>query len=166
MLKWPWAGRMDMRHGVAALCVALSGGLLTAVGLATSGCAGLGATQMLRAGYAAVLATQDLNGDGALDRSEVAGMVERAFPPERRTGQSWVALRAWLIAGYMAQDGNGDGRLTLGELLKGGSALCGDLDGDGMLSDMEAAASIGRCPAGMLPAPDGPDMTAANALGN
>ncbi|WP_066798807.1 hypothetical protein [Sphingomonas soli] len=166
MVNWPWAGRMDMRHGMAALCVAMGGGLLTVVGLATSGCAGLGANQMLRAGYAAVLTTQDLNGDGALDRGEVAGMVERAFPPEQRSGKSWGTLRAWLIAGYMAQDTNGDGRLTLGELLKGGSAVCGDLDGDGMLSDVEAAASIGRCPAGMLPAPEGPDMVPANALGN
>lgn len=131
-----WTGRVDARHGMAALCVALGGGLLTAIGLATSGCAGVGAGQVLSAGYAAVLATQDRNADGALDRAEIAEMVERAFPPERRTGQSWVALRAWLIAGYMAQDANGDARLTLDELLKGGP--------------------------GVLPVYDGPDMAPAN----
>jgi len=165
MLRWPLAGRVDTRHGVAALCALFGGGLLTAVGMMTSGCAGMGANQVLSAGYAAVLATQDRNADGALDRSEVAGMVERAFPPERRTGQGWVALRAWLIAGYMEQDANGDGRLTLGELLKGGSRACADLNGDGMLSEVEVAASIGRCPTGMLPAPVGPEMAPANAAG-
>jgi len=132
MLNGRWAGRVDARHGMAALCLALGGGLLTALGLATGGCAGAGAGQMLRVGYAAALATQDLNGDGALDRGEVAAMVERTFPPERRAGQSWVALRAWLIAGYMAQDRNGDGLLTLDELLKAGPEALPLYDGPEM----------------------------------
>lgn len=121
MLKEHLAGRVDARHGMAALCVALGGGLLAMAGLMTGGCTVTGANQMLRAGYAAALASQDRDGDGALDRSEIAAMVERAFPPERRTGPGWTTLRAWLIAGYMEQDANGDGRLTLGELLKGSS---------------------------------------------
>ncbi|HEX8300746.1 hypothetical protein [Sphingomonas sp.] len=164
MLKWPLAVRADARHGLAALCALLGGGLLTMMGMMTSSCAGLGASQVLSAGYAAALATQDRNADGALDRGEVAGMVERAFPPERRTGQGWTTLRAWLIAGYMEQDRDGDGRLTLGELLKGGSRACADLNGDGMLSEIEVAASIGRCPTGMLPAPE-PEMARSNAAG-
>lgn len=162
MLKWPFAGRVDARHGLAALCVALSGGLLTAVSLMTGGCTMVGASEVLSAGYAAVLATQDRNADGALDRGEVAGMVERAFPPERRTGPGWETLRAWLIAGYMEQDRDGDGRLTLGELLKAGARDCADLNGDGLLSQAEMAASIGRCPVGMLPLPDGPAMALSN----
>lgn len=132
MADMPWAGRVDARAGMAALCVALGGGLLTAIGLATSGCAGVGAGQAVRAGYVAVLATQDVNADGALDGQEIAAMVERAFPPERRKGQSWVALRAWLIAGYMAQDKDGDGRLVAGELLSGGPGVMPVYDGPEM----------------------------------
>lgn len=149
MMKWPMAGCVDARHGMAALCMALGGGLLTAVGLMTGGCSGAGAGQVLNAGYAAVLATQDRNADGALDRGEVAAMVERAIPPERRTGQNWAALRAWLIAGYMEQDANRDGRLTLGELLRGGPGVCGA----GM-----------PCP-GAAPGDEGPDMSPANRTG-
>ncbi|WP_294091605.1 hypothetical protein [Sphingomonas sp.] len=119
MLNRRWAGRVDTRHGMAALCVALGGGLLTVLGLATGGCSGTG--QVLGTGYAAVLAMQDRNADGVLDRAEVAAMVERAFPPERRTGQRWTALRAWLIESYMARDRDGDGRLTLDELMRGGA---------------------------------------------
>lgn len=153
MRGWLLAGRVDARHGLAALCMALTGGLLTAVSLMTGGCAGVGANQVLSAGYAAVLATQDANGDGALDRAEIAAMVERAFPPERRGGQGWTTLRAWLIAGYMEQDKDGDGRLTPNELLAGGPRACADLDGDGLLSEGEIAASVGRCPVGLLPVP-------------
>ncbi|MES2986882.1 MAG: hypothetical protein V4808_03155 [Pseudomonadota bacterium] len=131
MLNKQWAGRVDARHRMAALCVALGGGLLTVMGLATSGCTGT--QQMLSTGYAAVLATQDANADGALDRSEVVAMVERALSPERRTGERWLALRAWLIESYMVRDANGDGRLTLDELLRdGGQVLPPGYDGPEM----------------------------------
>lgn len=151
------AGCADARHGLAVLCMALSGGLLMAAGLATSGCTHIGSGQLLSAGYAAVLVTQDRDRDGGLDRGEVTAMVERGFPPDKRAAPGWATLRAWLVAAYMEQDADGDGRLVLAELLQPGRAACVDLDGDGQLSPAEVAASVGRCPAGTLPPPEGPD---------
>lgn len=162
----PWAGRVDARHGVAALCVVLGGVAATAMSLMAGGCTSVEGRAALQIGVAAVAAAHDGNGDGALDRAEVAAMVEGAFPPEARSGPGWNALRAWLIAGYMAQDLNGDGRLTLAELLRGPSAgasavACGDTNGDGVTSAAEVAAGLGRCPAVALPLEDGPSYAPA-----
>lgn len=164
MAGFPWTGRVDARHGMAALCVLLGGVAATALGVMTGGCTNADGRAALQIGVAAVAAAHDRNGDGAIDREEVTAMVEGAFPPEVRSGPGWTALRAWLVAGYMAQDRDGDGRLTLAELLRGPSeaGACGDGDGDGVTSASEAVASLGRCPVGALPAEDGPSYAAVN----
>lgn len=166
MLKWPWAGRVDARRGVAALALVM-GGLVTGAGLLGGGCTGVTGQAILSAGYAASLVAQDRNGDGMLDRSEVTAMVEAALPPEAQAGPGWSALRAWLVAGYMAQDGDRDGRLSLAELLSGPRAAidCADVNGDRALSESEVAASMGRCPAGILPVRGEPDFTAIDRIG-
>lgn len=155
MVKWPLAGRIDLRRGVAALALMLGGAL--GAGMMSGGCAGVNGRAVLAAGYAASLAVQDRNGDGALDRGEVETLVEAAFPDSAKRGEGWRVLRAWLVAGYMGQDLDRDGRLTLGELLRGPAQAvqCVDMDGDLTLSEAEIAASVGRCPAGMLPNPEG-----------
>lgn len=85
-----------------------------ALAFATGGCA-LGARPAMVVSTA-MLAASDRDGDGTLDAQEIAAMVDAAFPPERRQGSGWDALRAGLIAAYLAQDRDGDGRLSRDEL--------------------------------------------------
>lgn len=95
---------------------ALPAGLCLA--LLTGGCA-LNAKVGLMAGASAMVAANDRNGDGYLDRDEVRAMIERALPPRRFKGGFWERLRASLIAAYWSRDRNGDGRLSADELTQG-----------------------------------------------
>lgn len=117
MAGFPLAGRVDARAAVMAVCVVLGGGAAAGLGLMTGGCTAPETRAVLQAGVAAVAVANDLNGDGALDRGEVTAMVERSFPIATRTGPGWDTVRALLVASYMGQDRDGDGRLTMAELL-------------------------------------------------
>jgi hypothetical protein len=96
----------------------MRGGIAAGLGLAllTGACALDGRTT-LGASYGALLAENDRDGDGLLSREEATAMVATAFPPGRRAGAGWDKVRARLVADTMAKDRDGDGRLSLGELL-------------------------------------------------
>jgi hypothetical protein len=86
--------------------------------LALCGCALSGAA-LLNAGSAALVARFDSDKDNALSAAEVAAMVAATVPGK---GAELDALRAGLLAGYMANDRDGDGKLSLAELAGAGQA--------------------------------------------
>jgi hypothetical protein len=83
--------------------------------LSLCGCA-LSVGALLNAGSAALVTRFDANGDGGLDRDEVAKMVATSAPGQ---GADLDALRAGLAAGYWTRDCDRDGRLTAAELAAG-----------------------------------------------
>jgi Ca2+-binding EF-hand superfamily protein len=86
--------------------------------LALCGCALSGAA-LLHAGSAALVAHFDSDKDGALSVAEVTAMVAATVPGK---GAELDALRAGLLAGYMANDRDGDGKLSMAELAGAGQA--------------------------------------------
>lgn len=130
------AARMPRGRGMAcALMAAMLGG-----------CAVTHGQGAVEAGYGLLILANDRDGDGMLDRDEVAAMVDAAVPPERR-GAGWPRLRGWLVDRFLEQDRDGDGRLALGEMVRGPVAgfQCLDRDGDGRVEGGEAAAGWGMC---------------------
>jgi len=124
-----------------------AGVLLAAAVLMATGCTATGGRAAIKAGYGLLLARHDANRDGALDRQEIEAMVDAAVPPERRRGGGWDALRAWLVARYVAQDRDGDGRLGLDELVRGPLAAfqCIDADASGRVTPAEIEARWAGC---------------------
>lgn len=100
-------GRNDMTGPIRARRAIALAGMLGLCGCAISGAA------LLRAGSGALVARFDTDKDGALDGREVAAMVAAAVPGK---GAELDALRAGLLAGYRAQDRDGDGKLSAAEL--------------------------------------------------
>lgn len=111
-----------------------------------AGCVPVRAPAVIEAGYRLVLGASDADGDGVLGRDEVAAMIDRAIPADRRDG-GWERLRGWLVARFAEQDRNGDGLLSAEELAAGPVAAfrCIDRDGDGRIEAGDAAADWGMC---------------------
>ena len=99
--------------------------------------------------YEEVMKGHDRNGDEKLSLVEIEAMVSSSLPretdPERRQ-----ELQDWLLRDYSAQDTDGDGYLSLEELLKEPLATfeCSDTNNDGTLSDAEIEAAQSRCASG------------------
>jgi hypothetical protein len=91
----------------APQAVVLAGAML-------GGCAVDGAALRL-GGAGVVVARFDADGDRALDGQELAAMIAAAVPG---TGAARAAVRAGLLAGYLARDCDGDGRVTAAELAR------------------------------------------------
>ncbi len=101
------------------------------------------------AGYAALLARGDADGDGRLDRSEVTALVAAAVPGDAPARE---ALRFWLVARWMSADADGDGKLSLDELARAPLAAfdCADANQDGNVSAGEIGAVL-RCAGQVVP---------------
>lgn len=127
-------------RGRRLACAVVAGVLLT-------GCATLHGELAVRAGFGLLLARHDADHDGGLDRVEIEAMVEAAIPPERRQGAGWSALRSWLIARYLDQDSDHDGRVRADELARAPVAAfhCLDTDASGRVSPAEAEARWAGC---------------------
>ncbi len=75
-------------------------------------------------------------------------MVELVFPKNRPIAANSAELRAWIIVYHADQDTDGDGYLTLAELLKEplASFNCMDANGDDRLSRREVESRMVGCP--------------------
>jgi Ca2+-binding EF-hand superfamily protein len=101
-----------------------------------------------------VLKSWDSDGDGKLSRAEVQTMVNESFRRMKQSvkdGQTHPELEAQrqeFLVFYASQDTNGDGYLTLEELLKGPLASfdCMDANHDGKVSQEEVFSGMERCP--------------------
>ena len=101
----------------------------------------------LISGYNLVLKSHDKDGDQRLSRAEVEGMIELMFSRESKDAQM-RDFRQSLIDDYARQDGDGDGYLTLDELLREPLATfsCIDTDRDDKITEAEIEQGANNCP--------------------
>ncbi len=100
--------------------------------------------------YRQALEAADRDHDGRLSRIEWAAMVDMSFPEQPRPGEAtdnYAEVRAQIADFHRRWDSDGDGWLTLDELVREPLASfdCMDTDGNQRLTDEEIQASMGRC---------------------
>ncbi|MBO9622127.1 MAG: hypothetical protein J7500_05385 [Sphingomonas sp.] len=135
---------------IGALGMALRGRELACVlaaGMLVAGCTTLHGELAVRAGFGLLVTRYDADRDGGLNRAEIETMVDAAIAPERRQGAGWAALRAWLVARYLDQDMDHDGRVRADELARAPVAAfhCLDADASGRVTPGEAEARWAGC---------------------
>jgi hypothetical protein len=102
------------------------------------------------AGYRLVLAANDHDGDGRLNRPEWTAMVSTTFPEQPRETpppDKHPQVRDSVLAFYAEQDRNHDGYLDLRELIREPLAqfACADSNRDGRISERERWRAMIHC---------------------
>ena len=106
----------------------------------------------LISGYELVLKGSDKNRDAKLSRAEVQEMVDAGLTRNGSAAPAKAEMRDWLLRDYAAQDVDRDGYLNLDELLEEPLATftCIDTDSDGLITQSEIQAGMGRCDTGRV----------------
>jgi hypothetical protein len=111
------------------------------------------------------MSANDLDGDGRLSRFEWAAMISHTWPeqPPEPNLSNYRQTRQAVLAMFDEQDGDRDGYLSLGELVREPLAqfACMDRNRDGRISHREIWRAMSRCPShvtriGFISAPSGP----------
>jgi len=106
-----------------------------------------------RSAYVSTLTTSfhqaDKNKDSALDVSELVDAATISLKLTQLSSADQASLRKGVEANLAAMDSNGDGRLSLDEMLRVPLAHfdCLDANHDGLIPQSEAEANIDRCEA-------------------
>jgi len=100
--------------------------------------------------YRQSLEANDRDNDGRLSHSEWMAMVDAGFPEQPRPGEeadNYAEARTEIIAYHRRWDSDGDGLVTLDELVREPLASfdCMDSDGNQRLSEAETWSAMERC---------------------
>lgn len=102
--------------------------------------------------YRQVLAANDHDHDGGLSPVEWGAMVDLAFPEQPRPGEAsdnYLEVRAEMLHYHRRWDQDGDGLVSLDELVREPLASfdCMDSDGNQRLAEQETWSGMARCAA-------------------